>query len=197
MIEALNIGCGRAVKASTEGEKWVNLDCEMLPGVDVLFDLEDCVRRRLPFKENRFDYIEAVHVVEHLEAILPIFQELWRVAKPGSSARIVLPYGSSDDAWEDPTHKRPWWRGSWKSLDARYYWRTSYGYLGDWELERLILKVPIDRVRGEPGAQILERIDRERNVVLEMEAHLRCVKPSRVADGQPKIVQNIELDVQE
>lgn len=197
MIEALNIGCGSSARPSTEEIKWTNLDCEMLPGVDVLFDLEDCVRRRLPFKDNRFDVVEAVHVVEHLEAVLPIFQELWRVTKPGGRMRALCPYGSSDDAWEDPTHKRPWTRGSWAPLDARYYWRTSYGYLGDWDLERVILKIPIDRVRGETGEQIFRRVEQERNVVQEMEAHLACVKPARLPDGQPQLTQNIELDVLE
>jgi hypothetical protein len=106
-------------------------------------------------------------------------QELHRIAKPDALAIVRTPYGSSDDAWEDPTHVRAYFIGSFGYFSQPYYWRADYGYRGDWQPERIFLWVPGAAVRGLTVDQILERVHRERNLVVEMQAELRAVKPIR------------------
>jgi len=68
----LNLGCGRDVR-----EGWCNLDSVALPGVDHVCDLE---ADHLPFADDSVDEIEASHLLEHVRNLLPLAQELWRVA---------------------------------------------------------------------------------------------------------------------
>src|SRR5438876_11114798 len=96
----LNLGCGRACLPG-----WVNVDVTALPGVDVVADLERCRTQRLPFADGAVDEFLLSHVLEHIEDTLGIMQELHRIARPGATATIRSPYGGSDDADEDPTHR--------------------------------------------------------------------------------------------
>lgn len=82
-------------------------------GVDLVCDLET-EGPALP--DNSADEFLASHVLEHLRNPLPLMAECWRIAKPGALFVARVPYGSSDDADEDPTHVR---------------WRADYGFRGD------------------------------------------------------------------
>jgi hypothetical protein len=108
---------------------------------------------------------------------------LWRVTKPGGTVTFETPYGSSDDAWEDPTHVRPYFMNSWGYFSQPFYFRADYGYEADWRVADLTLAVDADRVgqhAGQPGL-ILEMVQRERNVVKFMRATLEAIKPARPA----------------
>ena len=121
------------------------------------------------------------HVIEHIPDTLALMQELHRIAKPGAKLVARTPYGSSDDAWEDPTHVRAYFIQSWGYFSQPYYWRADYGYCGDWQPETLELLV--DKTEHERNVTVpkfmLELVFARRNVVREMVATLRCVKPIR------------------
>jgi SAM-dependent methyltransferase len=168
-VRRLNLGCGRSPIAD-----WINVDTVNLPGVDLVRDLE---RDPLPYDDSSVDEFHASHFLEHIARPLPLMQELHRVAKPGALATFRVPYGSSDDADEDPTHVRRYFIGSWGYFGQPYYWRADYGYRGDWEIEETILVAPILTVNG--GHNWLTRLMRERNVVEEMIVLLRAKKPIR------------------
>ena len=104
--------------------------------------------------------------------------ELYRVAKPGAVAVFRTPYGSSDDADEDPTHVRRYFWGSWGYFSQPYYWRADYGYRGDWEVEDVLLTVDAE-FNGKQWAEVFRAVQRDRNVVREMVATLRAIKPAR------------------
>jgi SAM-dependent methyltransferase len=174
----LNIGSGRDVRPD-----WVNLDHP-----DVAAKIEGIVpcdidqpELRLPFDDNTFEVIEASHVLEHLNNLLPFMQEVHRVATPDAAFFVEVPYGSSDDAWEDPTHVRAFFAGSWAYFSAPTYWRSDYGYRGDWKPEAVLLVV--DQLRYPMGEQQSQRVIadvmQERNVVTAMKAVLKAVKPPR------------------
>lgn len=181
----LNIGCGRDILAG-----WINLDSAALPGVDIVTDLEQCATRRLPLQDDSIEEFLLSHVLEHISRPLPLMQELWRVAKPGALMTVRVPYGSSDDAFEDPTHVRQYFRNSFGYFSQPYYFLADYGYRGDWQPERIVLRLPGKGCEGLDAGQLTERLQRERNVVQEMVAHLRCVKPMRPAQ-QSLIVQPV------
>lgn len=166
----LNLGCGRSPL-----DGWVNVDAVALPGVDLVLDLE---RETLPFDESSVDEIAASHMLEHVARPLPLLQELHRVARPGCVATFRVPYGSSDDADEDPTHARRYFWGSWGYFGQPYYWRADYGYRGDWDTDHIELLVGAD-VAALAWDDAMRMVRRDRNVVGEMVAQLRAVKPIR------------------
>jgi SAM-dependent methyltransferase len=163
----LNLGCGR-----NPIDGYVNLDRQQLPGVDIVHDLE---RLPLPFLPDTFDEIIGIDLIEHITDALGLMQELWRIAKPDATCTFALPYGSSDDAWEDPTHVRPYFVNSWSYFSQPFYYRADYGYRGDWQPEELQLDVTCDGTVD----QILEQVTVLRNVVQRQVVTLRAVKPAR------------------
>lgn len=122
----LNLGCGRNVL-----QGWINLDSVPIEGVDIITDLDDCKNTKLPFEDNSIDEFLASHVIEHLHNCLPFMEELHRIAKANAKAVFRVPYGSSDDAFEDPTHVRPYFLNSFQYFSQPLYWRADYGYRGD------------------------------------------------------------------
>jgi ubiquinone/menaquinone biosynthesis C-methylase UbiE len=173
-IQRLNVGCGADIR-----EGWINLDSSKLPGVDVVANLDDCGRTPLPFPDNSIDEFYCSHVLEHLRDALGFMQELHRVAKPGATAIIRVPYGSSDDADEDPTHVRRLFLYSFSYFSQRGYWYADYGYRGDWDTDNIVLTVDAARHVGKTFDQLFEEVRYQRNVVLEMITTLKAVKPAR------------------
>jgi hypothetical protein len=181
----LNIGCGRNIKPAP----WINLDSREGPGVDLVFDVEMCAEgAELPFHGNECEEFLLSHVLEHVSKPLPLMQELHRVAMPGAGLIVVCPYGSSNDADEDPTHVRRLYEGSFGYFGQPFYWRADYGYRGDWMVERLILKL-------QPwcNAQQHTAIRTQRNMVREMVAVLRAVKPIREPRQELQTSFTVEL----
>ncbi|MBK8523522.1 MAG: methyltransferase domain-containing protein [Betaproteobacteria bacterium] len=188
-MKKLNVGCGRNAIAG-----WVNLDCVALPGVDIVADLESCDTQPLPIESDTVDEFLLQHVLEHIRNPLPLMQELHRIARPGALAVIRTPYGSTDDAWEDPTHVRPYFPEAW-ILGQPLYWRADYGYRGDWQTERIVLMVPRARAQGRSADAVMELVHRERNVVAEMHAELRAVKPIRLPQRELQQLPRLELQL--
>ena len=172
-MKKLNVGCGRN---SISG--WLNLDSVALPNVDMVADLEACGDRPLPLADDSVDEFLLSHVMVRIRNLLPMMQELHRVAAPNALMTLRVPYGSSDDAFEDPTHVRQCFVGSLGYFSQPYYWRTDYGYRGDWLTESITLHLRPGQSRLSE-AELWTRVERERNVVREMVATLRAVKPIR------------------
>jgi SAM-dependent methyltransferase len=174
----LHLGCGRTILPG-----WLNLDAVAALGVDLVVDLEDCSRGRIPLENDSVDEMLASHVLEHVRGILPLMEELHRVAREGCALTVRVPYGSSDDAWEDPTHVRAFFLQSFGYFGQPFYWRADYGYRGDWDVERIDLTMRDAALRGAPTRLLDEAVRIQRNVVEEMVATLRAVKPIRPASA--------------
>ena len=182
----LNLGCGRDIRPG-----WVNVDSVPLPGVDVATDFDH--DPRLPFADGTVGYSEGAHVIEHLADPLPFMAELWRVTRPGGEVVFRCPYGSTDDADEDPTHVRRMFPGSWGYFSQPYYHRADYGYRGDWQLTDLTLTI-FPELGKASDEELWSMIRFQRNVVSEMTAALRCVKPRRkpLRELQEKFALHLE-----
>jgi SAM-dependent methyltransferase len=177
-VRRLHLGCGRDIR-----QGWINLDRHRLPGVDVVADLDDCRKAPLPLPDGSIDEFLGSHVLEHLRDPLPFMQELHRIASPGATAVFRLPYGSTDDADEDPTHVRRYFLNSFHYFSQLAYRSADYGYRGDWDTQGIALKVDAERHAGKSNPQLLEEIRSLRNVVMEMTVTLRAVKPARTPDA--------------
>ncbi|HIH10794.1 TPA: class I SAM-dependent methyltransferase [Candidatus Woesearchaeota archaeon] len=97
-MKKLHIGCGKTILPG-----YVNLDMQLLPGVDVVQDLE---KFPYPFKDGEFDLIEAHQVLEHIHDLQGVMKELARILKKGGVLKIDVPHFTSNTAWMDPTHVR-------------------------------------------------------------------------------------------
>ena len=188
----LHLGCGRTILP-----EWINLDTYPAPGVDVVADLDRCKESPLPFEDNTIDEFLASHLFEHLRNPLPFMQELHRVAKPGAKALFRVPYGSSDDALEDPTHVRPCFLQTFSYFSQPLYWRADYGYRGDWQTELITLLVNQKRYQGKSPQEIMEDVHHLRNVVREMIVQLVAVKPIRPPLRELQSPTRVELTLVE
>jgi ubiquinone/menaquinone biosynthesis C-methylase UbiE len=186
----LNVGCGRNIVPG-----WVNIDLVPNPGVDISFDLERCGEVQLPFEDNSVAEISLSHLIEHIENTLPLMQELYRVAAPNCLCIIRVPHGSSDDAWTDPTHLRPYFPGSFGYFCQPHYWRADYGYRGDWQPEEVLLMVKKETARGMDGPQLIRAVKHERNVVVEIVAHMRAIKPAREPLRELQVPPEIKVNL--
>ena len=98
MNETVDLGCG---PKKTEGA--LGVDAYPYPGVDVVADLNTTP---WPLEDNRFDKINAFHIIEHVENVVSFLSEIHRIAKPGAQVKIITPHFSSLNSWGDPTHIR-------------------------------------------------------------------------------------------
>lgn len=182
----LNLGCGRMAQPG-----WINLDVMALPGVDVVADLDRCAEAPLPFEADSIDELLMSHVIEHLHHTLPLMQELHRIARAGAMLTVRVPYGGTDDAWEDPTHLRPYFINSFAYFSQPAYWRADYGYRGDWQPDLITLLIPAVQIEGLAPQDVMKKVMAGRNVVREMIARLVAVKPIRAPQRElqqaPKI----------
>jgi ubiquinone/menaquinone biosynthesis C-methylase UbiE len=155
----------------------------------------DLERATLPFEDNSVSEFLLSHVLEHVNNTLPLMQELYRVAAPDAVATVRLPYGSSDDAWEDPTHVRPYFLNSLNYFGQPYFWKADYGYRGDWKTENVYLLVD-RRFIGQSADEIMTSVRLERNVVAEMVAVMNAVKPIRAQDFSLHTKPRVHLSFQ-
>ena len=94
----LDIGCGYLKHQGSLG-----VDLVPVPGVDVLAD----ITRGLPFADNTVDRVYMSHFLEHVTALIPLMEEVWRACKPNALVYIRGPHASCSLAtWKDPTHVR-------------------------------------------------------------------------------------------
>ena len=173
----LNLGCGRSPLPG-----WVNVDIARIPGVDVVADLDSCRTQPLPFADSTVSQMQMLHVLEHIKDTLALMQELHRIAEPGAQLLIRSPYGSSDDAYEDPTHCQRFYMNSFSYFAQPNYWRADYGYRGDWAAEETILLLRKEGNEGLSADEVLRKVQQLRNVVIEIVGVLKAVKPIRPAD---------------
>jgi SAM-dependent methyltransferase len=175
----LHLGCGR-----TRLRDFVNIDVVNGPAVDLVMDFDACGAggAAFPYPDDSVEESFASHLIEHLRSPLPFMQELWRVTRPGGVATFLCPYGSSDDAFEDPTHVRQYFIQSWGYFSQLFYWRADYGYRGDWDARRLVLDLDRARYAGRSPEELLDLVMTRRNVVRQMRAELVAVKPARAPE---------------
>jgi SAM-dependent methyltransferase len=96
-MRKLNLGCGNDIRSD-----YVNLDSKLLPGVNVVHDLENLP---LPFENASFEFILCQDVLEHVEYI-QLLKELHRILIPGGKVQIRVPHFTSVNNFRDPTHKK-------------------------------------------------------------------------------------------
>lgn len=93
----INLGCGQKYE-----DGWINCDVVQSVKADKYFDFESFP---YPLEDGSASYILMDNVLEHLSDIPATMTELYRILAPGGIVDIRVPYGKSDWALQDPTHK--------------------------------------------------------------------------------------------
>lgn len=106
----LNLGCGRS-----KINGYTNCDISSEVNPDKIVDLE----KALDFEDNSVDEIIINHVLEHVQNILFVFKEFYRICKNGAIINIRVPYFSHESAFSTMTHVRFFTWTSFDFLDAK------------------------------------------------------------------------------
>jgi hypothetical protein len=139
---------------------------EFIPGWinagELGFDPARARAARLPLADDSLDGIHLSHVLEGVRDAQPLFDELWRAARPGAKLVLRVGHGARPGAWRDAQQQRAWYEGSFAHLAA-----PAAGHAGrsDWQTEAVRL---VEDERGEP---------------VEVIAVLQAVKPARPPAG--------------
>jgi len=100
----IDVGCGSKVK-----DGFLGVDIIRFPGVEYVCD----VRKGLPFENDSVDEIWCQNFLEHLTNLdgkferVALFNEFYRVLKPGAKATVIIPHWSASRFYGDPTHCEP------------------------------------------------------------------------------------------
>ena len=97
----LNIGSGHR-----RFEGYYNVDNDPLVNPDYIVEL-DSENVHLPFEDDSVDEFYCHHILEHIRAIIPLFQEMYRTGKHGAIVDIEVPHHQHDSFYGDLTHVRP------------------------------------------------------------------------------------------
>jgi hypothetical protein len=117
----LNLGCGNDILPG-----FVNHDrVRHRPEVDVAHDLQVLP---WPWDDDLAEEIRLLDVLEHLPEVLPVLDECWRVLQPSGVLHVRVPHYLHENAWIDPTHRRPFHLDSFDYLDPDTYWGAQYGF---------------------------------------------------------------------
>ena len=96
-VKVLDLGCGRNKHPGAIG-----VDMNPKSDADIIQDLNNFP---YPFSDNQFDLIFAQNILEHLNDIVKVMEELYRIGKNGAKIYIRTSHFSSVDSFTDPTHK--------------------------------------------------------------------------------------------
>lgn len=98
MAFKINLGCG-----DVKIPGFLGVDKIKTPAADVAHDLNALP---YPFADSSIEEIIADNVLEHLDNLIAVMEELYRICQNGAIIKISLPYYKSSGAFTDPTHKR-------------------------------------------------------------------------------------------
>ena len=128
MKKILVIGVGNLVASEFKSDidsKMVYLDKFSMPHVNVMHDLN---LFPYPFQDCEFNEIWAEHVLEHIDDLVKVMEELWRIVKPDGAIKILVPAWTAWQAYTDPTHKHFFTRGSFDFWDSSTLLGRERGY---------------------------------------------------------------------
>lgn len=97
-VKILDFGCGTR---KTPGA--IGLDNNPGTDADIIHDLNVAP---YPLPDDEFDLIIGNQVIEHVEDLMLVMAELYRVAKHGAIIKLDTPHFSDIASYTDPTHRR-------------------------------------------------------------------------------------------
>lgn len=93
----LNLGCGQKMIAG-----FTNVDISAQSGADVIHNLNIFP---YPFTADAVEEVVMDNVLEHLDDVIKVLEEIYRLCRPDALVKISVPYFKSNSAYTDPTHR--------------------------------------------------------------------------------------------
>jgi len=115
LLPVLDVGCGINKYPGSIG-----IDCNPNTRADVIANLD---HYPLPFADNSFREIRAIHVIEHVADVIRTMEEFHRLLAPEGRVIIVTPHYTDFSSFCDPTHR---WHLN--SFSFRYFGEDHGGY---------------------------------------------------------------------
>jgi len=128
----LDVGCGIKKHPSAIG-----IDRNSASSADVICDLDHI---HLPFADNSFDRILAIHVIEHVADVIRTMEEFHHCLRPGGSLRIETPHYSDFSSFCDPTHRTHLTSFSFKYFGEKH---GGFGYYSPARFHEVSVKVKL------------------------------------------------------
>ncbi|MEW6008478.1 MAG: methyltransferase domain-containing protein [Candidatus Omnitrophota bacterium] len=115
----LDLGCG-----SRKKEGYIGVDIVDLEGVDIVCSIENGI----PINNDCVDKIHSVYFFEHINNLIFLFQEIYRICKNGAIVKITVPYYSSINAFKDPTHKQFFTEETFRYFSKDKWYGSDYNF---------------------------------------------------------------------
>ena len=121
----IDLGCGTRKRQDTLG-----LDKYRANGVDLVCDIENGI----PIEDNSVDKIYATYFLEHVDNLIFIFQEMYRILVNGGTLELLVPYYNSINAFKDPTHKHFFTEESFRYFSGERWYGSDYNINTDFRV---------------------------------------------------------------
>ena len=120
----LNLGCGQDIRPGYVNHDW----SRHRPDVEVAHDLEAFP---WPWPDNSAEEIVLSDVLEHLADVVPVIDQCWRILTPAGFLHISVPHYQHENAWLDPTHRRPFHLDTFDYFDPETELGSKYCFYTD------------------------------------------------------------------
>ncbi len=131
----LDLGCGQNKRPGAVG-----VDVNRDTAADVIGNID---RGALPFRDDSFDKVWVIHVIEHVENVVATIEELHRLTRAGGVIVIETPHYTDFSSFCDPTHR---WHLN--TFSFRYFTGddAGFGYYSRCRLRQKRLQVKLLRL---------------------------------------------------
>lgn len=118
----VSLGCGN------RSHGLIGIDRRPFKPVDYILDVE---KDLLPFDNDSVEYIEAIHLFEHLtpEGLFHCVDECWRVLEPLGYLHIAVPKAGTPAYYAHPDHKIQFIEDTFAFWQVPAEGRDAHGYL--------------------------------------------------------------------
>lgn len=116
----INIGAGGE---QLLGFKTIDIDPTTKP--DIVCDIE----KGLPLEDNSIDEIRCSHTLEHINNLIFVLREFYRVCKNGAKITIIVPLMDASDM----THVRFFDENTFRTLTDPIYWKKPNYFVGKYK----------------------------------------------------------------
>jgi predicted SAM-dependent methyltransferase len=168
----IDLACGQRKR-----EGFLGVDAVATEGVDVVCDLTEFP---WPFESGCAEEVHCSHYVEHTPDLVAFMDELWRICKDGARVTIVHPYLKSDEAFQDPTHRRFISDRTWWYFNREWREKAGVGHYpmrSDFDVESVDHEY-VEPWDEKPPVEQLYAVVHHWNVLRDLTVVLRARKPA-------------------
>lgn len=124
----LDLGCSYHKR-----DGYLGVDILKAEGVDVV-----CDACHMPFEDNTVEEIYSSYALEHIPDNLAVIKEMYRICKPDSKIRLILPHATCPAFYDDLTHYHKYTTRTWEHYDHDWHDLTGHpNYLPEVNLKLL------------------------------------------------------------